>query len=569
MKTVGKYFLIIVCSVIIFLFGFSHKDNKIPNTLYRVYLDSELIGTIESRDELEKYINNQAESIRNNIIDYKYKMGLIDTYNKYSQVGEIHNYSNNEKINYLINNKNNFNISETDIDDLKIYQDKELYTITSQDYQNMKEYVEQNDIYMHVKDVYIPEGIEIKKVYTYSDEILSISEIYKRIVSKKAYSVAGYKFTIKSDNEEKEDIVLYTLDKDIFTEAIESLINIFVDEKVYVDYKKDNQPEIVTTGSRVDNIYIQEDITYKAENISVDEKIYTNSTDLSAYLLYGDTFTQSIVRVKTGDSIESLTLENKISVQEFLIFNDQYTSRDNLLVPNTDVVIANIDPKIQVVVESYEVVDKETEFETIEKYDENMTQGSVIVTQDGKPGLERVSQNVKSINGEIKYVDPAGKELIMSSVPKIITIGTKYIPNVGSTASWGWPTDSGYTISSYYGYRLSVFGEGNFHSGIDIAGTGYGSPIRAANNGTIEILTNLGNTSYGKYIMINHNNGYYTLYAHMSRFAEGLSVGSTVSRGDVIGYVGSSGWSTGPHLHYEIRTCSKYACVTNPLNYYR
>ena len=69
--------------------------------------------------------------------------------------------------------------------------------------------------------------------------------------------------------------------------------------------------------------------------------------------------------------------------------------------------------------------------------------------------------------------------------------------------------------------------------------------------------------------MINHNNGYYTLYAHLSIFGEGLSVGSTVSRGDIIGYVGSSGWSTGPHLHYEIRTCAKYACVTNPLNYYR
>lgn len=569
MKTIGKYFLIIICSVIIFLFGFSHKDNQTPNTLYRVYLDSELIGTIESRDELEEYINSQAEIIRNNIIDYKYKIDLIDTYNKYSNLGDINNYSNDYKINYLINNKNDFNISESDIEDLKIYQDKELYKITHQDYQNMKEYVEVNDIYMHVKDVYIPSGIEIKKVYTYNEEILSISEIYKRIVSKKAYSVAGYKFTIKSDNEEIDDIVLYTLDKDIFTEAIESLINIFVDEQVYVDYKKDNQPEIITTGSKIDNIYIQEDITYKAVNISVDEKIYTNAKDLSAYLLYGDTYTERVVTVKSGDSIESLTFENKISVQEFLIFNNQYTSRENLLVPNTNVVIANIDPKIQVVVESYEVVDKETEFETIEKYDENLTQGSVIVTQQGKTGLERVRQNVKSINGEIKYVDPAGKELIMSSVPKIITIGTKYIPNVGSTNSWGWPTNSGYTISSYYGYRLSVFGEGNFHSGIDIAGTGYGSPVRAANNGTIEILTNLGNTSYGKYIMINHNNGYYTLYAHLSRFGEGLSVGSTVSRGDIIGYIGSSGWSTGPHLHYEIRTCAKYACVTNPLNYYR
>ena len=63
------------------------------------------------------------------------------------------------------------------------------------------------------------------------------------------------------------------------------------------------------------------------------------------------------MKVKQGDSIESLAIENQISVQEFLIFNDQYTNIDNLLVPNSDVVISNVDPKIQVVIEYYEVVD--------------------------------------------------------------------------------------------------------------------------------------------------------------------------------------------------------------------
>jgi len=70
-------------------------------------------------------------------------------------------------------------------------------------------------------------------------------------------------------------------------------------------------------------------------------------------------------------------------------------------------------------------------------------------------------------------------------------------------------------------------------------------------------------------IIINHNNGYYTVYAHMKGFAPNISVGSTVSRGQTIGYVGDTGWATGPHLHYEIRTCARYACTTNPLKYYR
>ena len=433
----------------------------------------------------------------------------------------------------------------------------------------MKQYISDNDIYMHVEDVYTPNGIEIKKVYTYENDLLTASEAYKNIIAKKAFSIAGYKFMIKSNNEEIDDIVLYTLDTQVFSDAIEDLITIFVDERDYEKYKNDSQSTITTTGTLIEKIYIDENITYKATNVPVDEKIYTDSNSLSAYLLYGDTYTERFVTVKPGDSIESIANENQISVQEFLIFNNRYNSRDNLLVPNTEVKISTVDPKIQVVVEYYEVVDKETAYSIDEKYDENLTQGSVVVTQEGKNGLERVSQNVKSVNGNIAYIDPVGKEVIQNSIPQIISIGTKFIPNIGSTASWEWPTNQGYTFSSYYGYRLSVFGEGNFHSGLDIAGTGYGSPVYAANNGTIHVLKDLGGYSYGKHIIINHNNGYYTVYAHLSGFNNNLSVGSTVSRGQVIGYVGSSGWATGPHLHYEIRTCEKYACITNPLNYYR
>ena len=356
------------------------------------------------------------------------------------------------------------------------------------------------------------------------------------------------------------------MDANIFSSAIEDLITIFVDDKEYELYKKNEQKEITTTGSLIENIYVNEEITYKAVNIPVEEKIYTNSKDLSAYLLYGDKFQERKVKVKSGDSIESLAFDNEISVQEFLIFNPQYTSRENLLVPGTDVTISNVDPKIQIVVETYEVVDKETKFQVVEQYDSSLTKGSVVVKQEGQNGLERVTQNVKSMNGVISYVDPVDKEVIKSPVSKIVNIGTKYVPNIGSTGSWGWPTNSGYTISSYYGYRTFA-GSREFHNALDIAGTGYGSNIYAANNGVIEIRAY--NSSYGNYIMINHNNGYYSLYAHMSSFASGLSVGSTVSRGQVIGYVGSTGRASGPHLHFEIRNCAKYSCVTNPLSYYR
>lgn len=566
MKKIVKYLFIFLLSMIVFLLGFDHKIVRQPNIYYQVYLDNELLGLIESKKELEDYINNQAKTIKENIKEYKIKLAAIDTFEKHQLSIPLEYITPLDKTNYLIANKTIFNLTDLDVENLNIYIKDKLYTYKSDDISEMRLYVHKNSIYEHVEDVHSPEGTEIKKVYTYHENIVSVEEIYKKIMSSKSNTVSGYRFVIKSKEESLPDIEIYTIDTKIFSDAIEDLITIFVDDVEYEKYKNDKQDEIKTTGSIIENIYVEEDITYKAINIPVEKKIYTSSKDLSAYLLYGDKFEEKIVKVKTGDSIESIAFENQITVQEFLIFNTKYTSRDNLLVTGTDVVISNVDPKISVVVETHEIVDKQTEFQVVEQHDKNLTQGSVVVTQEGEYGLERVVQNVKSINGEIKYVDPLGKETLKSSIPKIINIGTKFVPNVGSTASWGWPTNSGYTITSYYGYRVFANAR-EFHNAIDIAGTGYGSNIYAANNGVIEVKTY--NSSYGNYIMINHNNGYYTLYAHMSAFNNNFSVGSTVSRGDVIGYIGSTGRASGPHLHYEIRNCAKYACTTNPLNYYR
>ncbi|GAA1372807.1 hypothetical protein GCM10009661_35420 [Catellatospora chokoriensis] len=79
-----------------------------------------------------------------------------------------------------------------------------------------------------------------------------------------------------------------------------------------------------------------------------------------------------------------------------------------------------------------------------------------------------------------------------------------------------------------------------------------GDPVVASAPGTVDVVTNLGDTSYGKYVRINHGSGYTTYYAHLNSFA--VSVGQTVKYGTVIGYVGTTGGSTGPHLHYEQRS---------------
>jgi murein DD-endopeptidase MepM/ murein hydrolase activator NlpD len=117
-------------------------------------------------------------------------------------------------------------------------------------------------------------------------------------------------------------------------------------------------------------------------------------------------------------------------------------------------------------------------------------------------------------------------------------------------------------ITSSFGERLDPFnGEGAFHAGIDIA-TSFGDPVRAAADGVV-LRASFGN-GYGREVMIDHGNGIQTLYGHLSGFA--VTAGEQVKRGQVIGYVGSSGRSTGPHLHYEVRI---HDTPVNPHKYLR
>ena len=566
MKKVGYVLCVLLLSVLIIFLGFTNKKSKNPNSYYQVYLDGEQLGTIKSKRALESYIDSQAKIIRKNVSEYEDKLKIInDTTEAIDAVNDesFKALNKKEQIDYLLNNKNILGISDSKYENITKYNDLKLWNLTDEDVKEMNDYYEANKIYLESDKISTPNGIEMKKVLTYEPTTISAGQMYKKIISRKNCTIPGYKFTIKK--EDGSEKIIYVADSDIFSDSIDTLASIFVGENRYKNYKDDNQSEIEGTGEVINNVYVEEDITYKAVNVSTDEKIYTDSTELSQFLLYGDNHEESTVTVNAGESINTIAYNNKISVEEFLISNPEYTSENNLLYAGKEVKIAKVDPQINIVEEKYSVSDIESNYRTVEVYDDNITEGDQMVTQEGEKGLDRVSQNVKSVNGEIAYVEPVSKETVKNPVDKKVTVGTKVTPSVGSTSSWGWPTASGYTLSSRFGYRIAVFGEGNFHTGLDIAGTGYGSPVYATNNGVITKIEYA--STYGYHIIINHNNGFYSLYGHMSGFVSGLHVGSVVERGQQIGYVGSSGWATGPHLHFEIRNCEKYACVVNPENY--
>jgi Membrane proteins related to metalloendopeptidases len=124
-----------------------------------------------------------------------------------------------------------------------------------------------------------------------------------------------------------------------------------------------------------------------------------------------------------------------------------------------------------------------------------------------------------------------------------------------TTADWSransspniWPVEG--SVTGSFGERIDPFnGEGAFHNGVDIA-TIYGQPVMAPADGVVQYADFFG--GYGRAVILEHGRGISTRYGHLSGFA--VTIGQQVHRGDIIGYVGLSGRSTGPHLHYEVR----------------
>lgn len=429
-----------------------------------------------------------------------------------------------------------------------------------------------------VDKVYKPNGLEIEKCLTYNTKIYSAKAIYNKIKEEKNFTIKGYTATIKySDDTEKK---VHFLKKDMFNEAVNKVLNVFVNKNDVDNYKNDTQKEIETTGSLIENIYINEKITIAQNYISTDEIIFTDVTNLTKYLLFGSLDKDEEYIVKAGDTIETVAFNNKLGVEEFLIVNPEFTSANNLLSVGQKVSIALIDPIFKIVVEKHIVEDIDKPYDTVYKEDSSMYVGKTKTETEGVNGVQRITEKIQYINGEAQPAVITNTTVITEPINKVVLKGTKQYSNTSIytgpivaadvSGSWGWPTISTYVITSQFGYRW-----GRLHAGIDISGSGFGSPIFSIGTGTVT-QTITGCADYGYYgnscggqlgnaVYIQYGNGVMVKYAHL-RSNITVSPGQTVSKGQVIGYMGNSGSSTGTHLHFEVRINGS---AVNPFTLYR
>lgn len=201
-----------------------------------------------------------------------------------------------------------------------------------------------------------------------------------------------------------------------------------------------------------------------------------------------------------------------------------------------------------------EVID----YEIVTTEDDDMYKGETEVDVAGVEGEMEVTALVTYKNGIAIKREITNEKVISEPVTKYQRKGTRETRTPVSTGSGGsgdyfWPVDGGY-ISAYQG-------DGRGHKGIDIAAP-YGTPIYAAESGTVIDVGSGWNGGYGNCVMISHNDGNVTVYAHQSSVA--IEYGDYVVKGQIIGYIGSTGDSTGNHLHFEVRSNGTYP---NPTNY--
>ncbi|WP_261131384.1 M23 family metallopeptidase [Bacillus sp. Marseille-Q3570] len=264
------------------------------------------------------------------------------------------------------------------------------------------------------------------------------------------------------------------------------------------------------------------------------------------------TFEKKKYEVEKDDTIESIVKKFDLNQEKLYELNPKLNKEDKLK-QGQELIVLAYEPYAQVIVKERLTKEYVIDHETDVKEDDSLLKGKTKVKQKGKDGKKSVQYAITKTNGKVTEEKVLDEKILSEPVKEIKLKGTKEIPSQG-TGSFHWPTVGG-KVTSHKGQRW-----GRDHKGIDIAGPSNRS-VLAADNGKV-VSAGFTTGGYGNKIVINHNNGFKTIYAHLASIS--VSPGETVKKGQKIGVMGSTGNSTGVHLHFELY---KNGALQNPLNY--
>lgn len=366
----------------------------------------------------------------------------------------------------------------------------------------------------------------------------------------------------KSDFAAEEDL------KKTFEQHLDFLFKaagIMIDDELKVCLKNKEEAEDAFEKAKDKFLPDYEEESIKLLDVNIDQEIELKEVEASledilnveeavTKLLTGK---EEIVvhKVEEGDSLFSIAKEYDLKVSDLREYNSDLD--DDLLSIGQGIKLIKSEPLISVKASWEKTVSERIPYEVQVRNSNELWRGQERVSQWGASGEKEVKYEIVAVNGDEIERETVAEKVIKEPQEKIVVRGTRIVTasrGDGGSGELGWPMRG--QITSGYGPR-----GGGFHSGIDIAGN-YGASIYAAERGTVTFAG--WNGGYGRMVTIDHGNGLTTRYAHCSQIR--VSVGQNVNRSDLIALVGTSGRSTGPHLHFEVRVNGQHK---NPMNYLR
>ena len=303
------------------------------------------------------------------------------------------------------------------------------------------------------------------------------------------------------------------------------------------------------------------------KNVTLEDGIYFNDSfedDNSIEdMLTGVQQQEKIYTVRAGDTLWAIAQKNDLTFRELCELNTNFkgaalTETSNIQAGD-ELIVTKQEATLEVRITKIETRQEEIPFTTETTQSNEYTKGTTKTLQEGENGLRLVTlQNDYDTNGTLLEQTIVSTQTLKEAVPKKVVVGTKKATN--KTA---YITGSGQFIWPVPNYRYCSRWYGSGHKGVDICAPA-GTPIYASAGGTV---TKAGynkagaGTGYGYSVIISHSGGYTTVYAHCLSLT--VSAGQSVRQGQLIGYVGSTGRSSGNHCHFEIRRSGSYLAPQN------
>lgn len=411
--------------------------------------------------------------------------------------------------------------------------------------QKLKSYLETYEL----EELIIPDSVRIEQEVTFIPYTPRDEEIISYIDENVKFKIKGYYVKVGSSNMCVKDV------SDVEKE-IAALLQLFVTEDELKRVQDTGNPiePLTTEGEQVIGIAFNPKLEYSKSVCNVDD--IPSGQQIGNLILMGEKEPVKVGILGTDMTMESLAASHNLDFNEFKLLNYRVLSNRAIPYVGQQFNLTPLSQSVQVEVEKEVVKQEVIEYETETIEDPNLPVGEIQTRQEGYNGVKLTSYKETYVNGQRVSKLKMSESVLNEAQNRIIVKGTKEIPSRG-TKDWKWPTTR-YNISCAY---LCYSG----HYALDISAY-VGQPVYAADNGVI--IQAGWNGAYGYSILINHNNGYYTRYAHLSKVD--VSVGPIVAGGQEIGKAGNTGNSTGPHLHFEIRTNtgSQPSYAPNPASFY-